>query len=327
MSNITVTTGTEHIGKRLDVVLTNILPVVTGKHISRTMIQQCIKYGNVVINNIAILNPSTKLNRISTIQITDIENCRNTQEYEITGEDIPIDIIYEDEYILVINKQAGLVCHPAVGNKSGTLVNAIVNRFKLSDINGNTRPGIIHRLDKDTSGLMIVAKTNEAHIAFSNLFANHKGTLIKRKYIAMVFGTPKNEQGEIKTYITRHPKNRQIFTASDINGKLAITIYNVQKSFYFTSTKSISVVECELLTGRTHQIRVHMKYIGCPIVGDKTYGKAKIEVIYPEYIRTFPRQALHSSTLSFQHPFTKAYLTFNAPLPEDMQRIVNYIII
>ena len=165
----------------------------------------------------------------------------------------------------MIDKPAGLVCHPAPGHRSGTLVNALVNKFKLSDVNGNIRPGIIHRLDKDTSGLMIVAKTNEAHMAFSNLFANFKGSLIKRRYIAIVFGIPQNKQGKIETYITRHPKNRQMFTTSNTNGKLAITLYNVQKSFYFSSTKSISVVECELLTGRTHQIRVHMKYIEAKI--------------------------------------------------------------
>lgn len=323
MDNIvTVTTSNEHIGKRLDIVLTNIIPVVTGRNISRTTIQNCIKSGNVSIDNIIVLNPSTKLNKISTVQINIIENNNN---YEISGEYIPLNIVYEDDYILVIDKPAGLVCHPAPGHKSGTLVNALVNKFKLSDVNGNIRPGIIHRLDKDTSGLMIVAKTNESHMAFSNLFANFKGSLIKRKYIAVVFGTPQNKQGKIETYITRHPKNRQMFTTSNTNGKLAITLYNVQKNFYFSSTKSISVVECELLTGRTHQIRVHMKYIGCPLVGDKMYCKSKIETVYPDYIKNFPRQALHSSILSFVHPFTNEQLTFTSPLPEDINTIVSNI--
>ena len=316
---IKLTTSNEHIGKRLDVVLTDILHVVTNKNISRTTIQNSIKSGNVLLDNVIILNPNTKLKKISNIQINIIEN---TQIYKISGEDIQLDIVYEDDYILVINKPVGLVCHPAPGHKSGTLVNALVNKFNLSNINGNTRPGIIHRLDKDTSGLMIVAKTNEAHMAFSNLFANYKGTLIKRKYIAIVFNIPCNNQGEIKTYITRHPKNRQMFTTSDTNGKLAITLYKVQKSFYFSSTKAISVVECELLTGRTHQIRVHMKYIGCPLVGDKLYCKTKIETVYPNYIKQFPRQALHSSTLSFVHPFTKEQLIFTSPLPEDINRII-----
>ena len=318
-NNIVVTSNNEHIGKRLDVVLTEILPVVTGKNISRTTIQNCIKSGNVLLDNIVILNPNTKLKKISNIQINIVDK---TQTYELNGEDIPLDIVYEDNYILVINKPAGLVCHPAPGHKSGTLVNALVNRFKLSNINGNTRPGIIHRLDKDTSGLMIIAKNNEAHMAFSNLFTNFKGTLIKRKYIAVVFGIPQNKQGEIRTYITRHPKNRQMFTTSDTTGKLAITLYKVKKSFYFSSTKAISVVECELLTGRTHQIRVHMKYIGCPLVGDQLYCKNKIENVYPDYIRNFPRQALHSSALSFVHPFTNEHLTFTSQLPEDIQGIL-----
>ncbi len=332
MESIKVTTSNEHIGKRLDIVLANILPVVTGKLISRTQIQNCIKSGNVLVNNLCILNSNTKLNDICNIQVN-IRN--NNNEYEITGENIPLEIVYEDDYILVINKPAGLVCHPAVGHKSGTLVNALVNRFKLSNINGSDRPGIIHRLDKDTSGLMIVAKTNEAHIAFSNLFANAKGTLIKRKYTAVVFNTPQSNQGAtnitrnemraIRTYITRHPKNRQMFTTSDNKGKLAITLYKVQKSYYFSSTKSISLIECELLTGRTHQIRVHMKYIGCPVVGDKMYGKTKIEPIYPEYIREFPRQALHSSALYFVHPFTKNELKFTSLIPRDMLEIIEHI--
>ena len=323
MDNIvTVTTSNEHIGKRLDIILTSIIPVVTGRNVSRTTIQNSIKSGNVLVDNIITLNPSTKLNKISIIKINIIENNSN---YEINGEEIPLNIVYEDDYILVIDKPAGLVCHPAPGHRSGTLVNALVNKFKLSDVNGNIRPGIIHRLDKDTSGLMIVAKTNEAHMAFSNLFANFKGSLIKRKYIAIVFGTPQNKQGKIETYITRHPKNRQMFTTSNTNGKLAITLYNVQKSFYFSSTKSISVVECELLTGRTHQIRVHMKYIGCPLVGDKMYCKSKIETVYPDYIKNFPRQALHSSTLSFVHPFTNKQLTFTSQLPEDINKIIGNI--
>lgn len=319
METINVTTSNEHIGKRLDVVLANILPVVTSKLISRTQIQNYIKNGNVLINDICILNPSIKLHNISNIIINIIENNNN---YEINGEDIPLDIVYEDNYILVINKQAGLVCHPAVGHRSGTLVNALVNKFKLSNINGSNRPGIIHRLDKDTSGLMIVAKTNEAHLAFSNLFANSKGSLIKRKYTTVVFNTPPSISGEIRTYITRHPKNRQMFTTSNNNGKLAITLYKVQKSFYFSSNKSISLIECELLTGRTHQIRVHMKYIGCPLVGDKMYCKSKIEAIYPEYIRNFPRQALHSSTLSFIHPFNNKELVFTSKFPTDIKEII-----
>lgn len=325
MESINVTTSDQHIGKRLDVVLTNIVQVVTGKTISRTTIQNCIRSGDVLVDNIVVLTPSTSLNKASIVQINNIDINSNKHDYEIISEEIQLDIVYEDDYVLVINKPAGLVCHPAVGHKSGTLVNALVNKFALSNIGVSTRPGIVHRLDKDTSGLMLVAKTNEAHIAFSNLFANYKGKLIKRKYLAIVFGTPRNTKGEIRTYITRHQKNRQMFTTSDTNGKLAITLYNVCKSFYFSSTKSISVAECELLTGRTHQIRVHMKYIGCPLIGDQLYGKSKIETVYPEYIKEFPRQALHSSTLSFIHPFTKEDLIFYSPLPMDMDMIMKNI--
>ena len=180
------------------------------------------------------------------------------------------------------------------------------------------RPGIVHRLDKDTSGLMLIAKTNEAHMAFANLFANEKGNLIRRKYVCFVFGVPYPRSGKIETFITRHPHNRQMFVSHNSRGKKAITLYEVEKSMYFSSTKAISKIHCELLTGRTHQIRVHMKHIGHNIIGDIIYGKSKIEPIYPLVIRNFPRQALHSYQLEFQHPFTHNWLCFTSTLPRDM---------
>ena len=298
----------ELLGQRLDKILAIIFP-----QYSRVTLQNCIKVGGVLIDNKRILDPSKKIYNGNTLVLNYTEPAKLN---EIAAEEIELDIVYEDDYILVINKQAGLVCHPAPGHYTGTLVNALMHKFKLSNINGNTRPGIVHRIDKDTSGLIIVAKTNEAHFALSKMFADHK-KLINRKYICFVFGNPKS--GKIETFIKRHPVNRQQFITDDKNGKLAITLYNTKQTRFFTPTKCISIVECKLLTGRTHQIRVHMKHLGCSLIGDSVYGKSKIESIYPEIVKTFPRQALHSAELSFQHPITNERLHFTSPLPQDMQ--------
>ena len=304
-------TDTE-IGKRIDVAISEMV-----QDFSRTKIQKLIKSKKIVCNGEVILETSKKIIAPCVIKI---EDCEPEYEYEIIPERINLDIVFEDEFIIVINKPAGMVCHPAPGHKSGTLVNAIAYHFKnqLSNIGGTMRPGIVHRLDKDTSGLMLIAKTNEAHMAFANLFANEKGNLIRRKYVCFVFGVPYPRSGKIETFITRHPHNRQMFVSHNSRGKKAITLYEVEKSMYFSSTKAISKIHCELLTGRTHQIRVHMKHIGHNIIGDIIYGKSKIEPIYPLVIRNFPRQALHSYQLEFQHPFTHNWLCFTSTLPRDM---------
>ena len=303
------------IGKRIDVAISDLEP-----NLSRTKVQKLIKDGKISLNDCTILDPSKKI--ITPAHIS-IDNLELSEDYEITPEDIELNIVYEDEYIIVINKPAGLVCHPAPGHRNGTLVNALAYHFKhnLSDLGGKYRPGIIHRLDKDTSGLMIVAKSNEAHMEFANLFANEKGNLIKRKYICFVFGYPNPAKGKIETCITRHPKNRQIFITHPTCGKKSITLYATTRTKYFSSSIAISQVMCELLTGRTHQIRVHMKHIGCNIIGDQVYGKSRISTIYPEIIRSFNRQALHSSVLEFFHPFYKKWLKFQSNIPDDMQQI------
>jgi len=305
----------EFIGKRIDSAISEII-----ENLSRTAIQKLIKEEKILIDGITLKNSSQKIIKECNINILEPEI---TTDYEIIPENIKLDILYEDEYIIIINKPAGLVCHPAPGHKTGTLVNAIVYHFKnnLSDINGILRPGIVHRLDKDTSGVMLIAKTNETHMAFANMFAREKGKTIKRKYICYVFGTLKEKQGKIETFINRHPKNRQIYTVSNSSGRLATTLYNIEKTKYITSTKCISKLNCELLTGRTHQIRVHLKYIGVPIIGDVTYGKAKIEPCFPDIIRDFPRQALHSRELFFIHPFLKKEMIFIAEEPEDMKEL------
>ena len=303
------------IGKRVDIAISELVP-----EFSRAKVQKLIKAQKVICNGELVVDASKKIITPCIIEIEDYElEC----EYELIPEKIDLDIIYEDDFIIVINKSVGMVCHPAPGHKSGTLVNAIAYHYRnhLSDIGGAMRPGIVHRLDKDTSGLMLIAKTNEAHMAFANLFANKKGNLLHRKYVCFVFGVPSPKSGTIETFITRHPRNRQMFIAHDSVGKNAITLYENEKSVYFTSTKAISRVNCELLTGRTHQIRVHMKYIGCNIIGDQMYGKTKIEHTYPEIVRNFSRQALHSHILEFQHPFTHKWLRFDAGLPEDMRKL------
>lgn len=302
------------VGKRIDTAIKDQL-----SDLSRTKIQEYIKSGSVSCDGKISNDISKKITSACTIEINIKQNLNPTK---IEPENIKLEIVFEDEHIIILNKPAGLVCHPAPGNRTGTLVNALMFRFpNLSDAGGNDRLGIIHRLDKNTSGLMIVAKNNKAHYAFAELFSKHKGDLIRRKYTCFVFGVPKEKQGKIENLIARNPRLRQQFMVSDVSGKSAITFYSTLNSLYFSSTKAISKISCELLTGRTHQIRVHMKHLGNPIIGDETYGKSKIEACYPEIVRSFSRQALHSSFLSFKHPFTGKTLLFQSELPDDMEKL------
>ncbi len=317
MEQINITLTNEDIGKRLDVAVSQ----KTEDIFSRTQLERIIKNGGVSIDEQIVLSPSKKI--ISPCNIT-IKFQKNTHnENGPNPENIPLDIMFEDDHIIIINKAAGMVCHPAPGNYSGTLVNALVWHYKdkLSNINNIERPGIVHRLDKDTSGLMIVAKSNESHRILTKYFAHEKGKSIIRKYKCLVFGTPKQRTGTIQTLIARDTKNRQRYAVHQDYGKLATTLYKVEKTIYITSTKPISLIECQLLTGRTHQIRVHMKYMGCPIIGDITYGKTKVENVYPEIIRKFQRIALHSYYLEFKHPITGTTMQFTAKVPNDMEQI------
>ena len=310
----------DFIGKRVDVVASELIP-----ELSRSKFQKLVKESAVFLDERVLDNSSKKITQACELSIT--KDITEEEHYEIIPENIPLDIIFEDEYIVVINKQPGMVCHPAPGHKTGTLVNAISYHFResLSDVSGKSRPGIVHRLDKDTSGIMLIAKTNQAHVAFSELFAKEKGTAIRRKYICLVFGVPMEKSGRIETFITRHPRLRQEYTTSETVGKKSITSYQTLKSVYFTSTKAVSVLECDLLTGRTHQIRVHMKHIGHNIVGDPVYGKSRIENTYPDEVRNFQRQALHSNEISFIHPITKQEHSFYAKIPDDMTDLIKGI--
>ena len=227
---------------------------------------------SVKLNNVSLISPSTKIKYKDQISVKIIQK----DEKKIIPNRIELDIVYEDKDILVLNKPKGMVVHPGAGNYEKTLVNALLYKYKknLSDINGSLRPGIVHRIDKETSGLLVIAKNNSAHANLGNQFSKHT---IKRKYLCLSWGVVRPQKGKINTLITRDKKNRQLMTVSDFNGKKAITNYKTLKVFNLKDIPKISLIECELETGRTHQIRVHLKYKGTSLLGDKQYGKKNIK--------------------------------------------------
>ena len=292
------------------------------KKISRTKIKNLIEKGYLEINNLKVLEPSKKVNIKDKIKLEVPE----LKKLEIKPYKYKLDIIYEDNDVMVINKPAGLVVHPGAGNFDNTLVNALINYDKknLSSINGELRPGIVHRLDKDTSGVIIVAKNNFAHTHLSKQFNDHS---IDRKYIALVWGKLRPQIGEIKTFITRSSKNRQLMDVSQTKGKLAITNYKTIEIYENSRVPTLSLVEYRLKTGRTHQIRVHMKFKGNPILGDKSYKKKlkKLKDVDPELneiIKKIDRQCLHAKSLGFLHPTKNQRLFFESKLPNDLHKIV-----
>ena len=303
--------------KRVDVFLSKY-----EKKISRTKIKNLIEKGYLKINNLKVLAPSKKVNIKDKIKLEVPE----LKKLEIKPYKYKLDIIYEDNDVMVINKPAGLVVHPGAGNFDNTLVNALINYDKknLSSINGELRPGIVHRLDKDTSGVIIVAKNNFAHTHLSKQFNDHS---IDRKYIALVWGKLRPQKGEIKTFITRSSKNRQLMDVSQTKGKLAITNYKTIEIYENSRVPTLSLVEYRLKTGRTHQIRVHMKFKGNPILGDKSYKKKlkKLKDVDPELneiIKKIDRQCLHAKSLGFLHPTKNQRLFFESKLPNDLHKIV-----
>jgi len=303
--------------KRVDVFLSKY-----EKKISRTKIKNLIGKGYLEINSLKVLEPSKKVNIKDKIKLEVPE----LKKLEIKPYKYKLDIIYEDNDVMVINKPAGLVVHPGAGNFDNTLVNALINYDKknLSSINGELRPGIVHRLDKDTSGVIIVAKNNFAHTHLSKQFNEHS---IDRKYIALVWGKLRPQKGEIKTFITRSSKNRQLMDVSQTKGKLAITNYKTIEIYENARVPTLSLVEYRLKTGRTHQIRVHMKFKGNPILGDKSYKKKlkKLKDVDPELneiIKKIDRQCLHAKSLRFLHPTKNQRLFFESKLPNDLHKIV-----
>ncbi len=306
-------------GRRLDVFLAENI-----KNLTRSFLKKTIENKQVKINNKTLSSASRKVKFKDKILI-DIK--KNKQD--IVPNNIKLDIVFEDNDILVLNKPKGMVVHPGAGNYEKTLVNALLFKYKnnLSNINGNLRPGIVHRIDKQTSGLLVIAKNNLAHSNLGNQFSKH---LINRKYICLVWGVIRPLSGKIITLITRDKKNRQLMTTSEIKGKKAITNYKTIKVFNIKDIPKISLLECQLETGRTHQIRVHLKYKGTSILGDKQYGKKNIKFkkINDEfflYLSKLTGQALHAKTIGFIHPNNKKSMNFNSDLPDDFKKILNLL--
>ncbi|MBQ8681782.1 MAG: RluA family pseudouridine synthase [Bacilli bacterium] len=272
---------------------------------SRSKIQRMIDSNHILVNGNPVKNSySLRIGDEITI------NEDYTEEIEIIPEDIPLDIYYEDDYLLVVNKPSGMVVHPAAGNHEKTLVNALMYHCNnnLSSINGSIRPGIVHRIDKDTSGLLLIAKTDEVHADLAEQIANKTVT---RKYIALVQGTINEDTATIDAPIGRDSNNRKKMAVTDINSKDAITHLRVLARY-----SKATLIECQLETGRTHQIRVHLNYIGHPIVNDPVYGYKKLED--PEF-----GQMLHAKTIGFIHPITKKYLEFNSNPPKRFEEILD----
>ena len=319
-NTIKLSVNLKNSGKRLDVFLSESLEKYT-----RTYLKKLIQSNRVRINNFIISSPSSKVKHRDLIIIDIIEE--NIQE--IIPKKIKLDIVYEDKDILLINKPKGMVVHPGAGNYRNTLVNALLYKYKknLSNINGVLRPGIVHRIDKETSGLLVVAKNNFSHSNLGDQFAKHS---IKRKYLCLAWGVIRPLKGKIVTLISRSKKNRQLMTVSDVNGKKAITNYKTVKVFNIKDIPKISLIECELETGRTHQIRVHLKYKKTSLLGDTHYGKKNIKFkkINNEFLKRLNKlsgQALHAKTLGFTHPTTKKNLIFNSNLPDDFKKILNLL--
>ena len=307
-------------GKRLDIFLSDNI-----NRFTRSYIKKLIENKRVKLNDKISLSPSAKVKYKDKI----VTNIVTIYERNIIPKKINLEVVYEDRSILVINKPKGMVVHPGAGNYENTLVNALLFKYKknLSDLNGALRPGIVHRIDKNTSGLLVVAKNNLAHANLGVQFSNHT---IKRKYICLAWGVVRPLNGKINTLISRDKKNRQLMTVSEINGKKAITNYKTLKVFNIKDMPKISLIECELETGRTHQIRVHLKYKGASLLGDKQYGKKNIKFkkINKEFLIKLNKlsgQALHAKTLEFFHPKTKKWMSFNSDLPDSFKKILNLL--
>ncbi len=288
---------------------------------SRTQVQRFIKDGYITLNSAPFDNPKHKV-RQGEIYILIPPHAKAS---DIVAQVMDLCILYEDEDLLVINKPAGMVVHPAPGHHDSTLVNALLAHCgqSLSGIGGVKRPGIVHRLDKDTSGLMVVAKNDAAHQTLSNQFAAHDGQKgLQRVYWVLVWGRPHPVSGTIHAPMGRHPRHRQKMAVSgSVRAKEAITHYRTLKT-YTMGGFQVSLLECTLATGRTHQIRVHCHHVNCPVVGDPIYGKKNPSKTVLECVSTFPRQALHAKKLTFTHPTTGQLCTFETDLPQDFQDLL-----
>ena len=283
---------------RLDLYLVNRLP----KNLSRNQIQKLIK------NDAVLVNGAVKKNnyRIEEGDFIEIETALSSEKRVIAAENISLNIVYEDNSLLIVNKEAGMVVHPAPGNFTGTLVNALLHHVDRLAQSSNDRPGVVHRLDKDTSGIVIIAKDELAHAHLSRQFSRR--TMDKR-YMAVVEGVVELDNGIISYPIGRHPRDRKRMAVKFTDSKESVTRYHVLERF-----KDKTLLELKPETGRTHQIRVHLSYIGHPIVGDRTYGKKRCDLI--------GRQALHAQSITFEHPESNNNISFSVPLPEDMMNLI-----
>ena len=291
------------------------------KDLSRSKIKNLILKKNLSINNKLNDDPSKKIKINDKISLIIPE----PEEVNLKPFEYKIEIIYEDNDLLVLNKKADISMHPGAGNKDKTLVNALINyKKKLSNINGELRPGIVHRIDKHTSGLVVIAKNNFTHENLSNQFSEHS---IERKYQTLVWGKLRPSNGKIETLITRSSKNRQLMSVSLSKGKNSITNYKTLEIFEKETVPTFSLIECKLETGRTHQIRVHMSYKGNNIVGDQKYKKKfkKIKNINKDLekkIMNLDRQFLHAVSLGFTHPTKNKRMNFKSKLPNDLENIL-----
>ena len=305
---------------RIDVFIHN-----NNKEISRTRIKNLILNKKLKLNNKTIIDPAKKINLGDNINLIIPEPKKSSlKPYKYK-----LDIIFEDDDLIVLNKPSGIVMHPGAGNFDNTIVNALVNYDKnsLSNIGDELRPGIVHRIDKNTSGLVVIAKNNYTHENLSIQFSRHS---ITRIYQLLVWGKIRPSKGKIETLITRSSKNRQLMTVSNTKGKKAITNYKTIELFENKNIPTLSLLECKLETGRTHQIRVHMNYLGNSIVGDDKYKKKfkKIEHINPlleAKIINLKRQFLHAKTIGFIHPKKNKEMIFNSILPQELEIILKML--
>ncbi|MBI4825490.1 MAG: RluA family pseudouridine synthase [Nitrospirae bacterium] len=303
MKKMKVTVGTESGPERLD----SFISSECG--LTRSSVQKLVKDGAVLVNS----KPEKPGCRVRPGDIIDI-TIPDEPAGALIPENIPLDIVFEDEHIIVVNKPPGMVIYPAAGNSGGTLMNALVFKCgRLASAGAPLRPGVVHRLDKETSGLIIVAKTDEAYF---NLIEQFKNKEVEKYYMALVYGTPKNRSGEFSAEIGRSSSDRKKMSTKTRKGKEALTLYEVVSAF-----KAASLVKVRIITGRTHQIRVHFSSSGHPVLGDKTYG-TKTTLKFAAKTLRFDRQMLHSYSLKFRHPVTNEFLELTAPLPEDMEKAV-----
>ena len=307
-------------GKRLDIFLSN-----NVDHLTRSNIKKIINSKHVTINKKVAIFPSKKVKNNDLVEL----KIKNKPTNKLLATKINLNVHYEDNDIIIIDKPKGLVVHPGAGNNKNTLVNGLIYKYKdkLSNMSGNLRPGIVHRLDKETSGLLVVAKNNLSHSKLGKQFSDHS---IRREYLCLAFGVIRPLKGKIDTLISRSKYNRQLMSVSDVRGKKAITNYETIKVFYSNKIPKVSLIKCKLETGRTHQIRVHMKYKGISLLGDNQYGKKKIKFKkvdenFLKILSLFKGQALHAMSLEFVHPTKNKWVKFASDPPEDFKKMLNLL--